>query len=59
MQARQRESALMVMVVTATVAVLLALLAGAGIWFLRKRNARQVAGPVEHDPLPGSPAAEA
>lgn len=59
MQGRQREQALLVMVVVATSAVMLAMLAAAGIWFLRRRPGRQLAQAPELDPLPGSPAAEA
>jgi hypothetical protein len=58
MQGRQRESVLLVMVVVATVAVMLAAVAGVGIWFLRHRPQRQLAA-AGMDPLPGSPAAEA
>jgi hypothetical protein len=58
MQGRQRESVLLVMVMVGTGAVLLAALAGVGVWFLRRRPRRALdAGEME--PLPGSPAAEA
>ena len=56
---RQRETALIVMVVVVTGAVLMAVLAATGIWFLRKRPSRRQLPAVDLDPLPGSPAAEA
>jgi len=61
MQARQRESALLVLVAIATSAVMLAMLAFAGMWFLRKRRANALTGAaaIEFDALPGSPSAEA
>ncbi len=60
MQARQRESALLVMVAIATSAVMLAMLAFAGMWFLRKRRSNALSSAaIELDALPGSPPAEA
>jgi uncharacterized membrane protein YqjE len=60
MQNRQRESAMLVMVAVATSAVMLALLAIAGAWFLRKRRTRALsAAALELDALTGSPPAEA
>ena len=58
MQGRQRESVLLVMVVVGTVALMLAALAGVGVWFLRSRPRREIAA-SGMEPIPGSPPAEA